>query len=297
MRVSVAAVLMLHLVATLTTAQETASNSPEDVVKSVNGIKTGFERSTSELKVELSNLSDRVKDTDKRFSELKDEIIKVESETNQIGDTLKNAMVEMEGTRRVELIDEVAKVVGTIIAFIMLGVAIYSLWRTKESIDRQITVAALSNFAIIEHRLVGNCNALGFHGISAHELSWLEAEYGISQRDLAYLLSIFTTAGMYFRTVSDKEDEQGIIFFKEKGYFQVMFDNPETRAGWLVLKKCIAPSDYWNKLEQLAEEKADVKGHVPVKVPDEPTERMRKLQKQQTSGIQRAETSGADATD
>lgn len=132
-----------------------------------------------------------------------------------------------------------------LVSLIAIIIAVASFIWTWQYNKRELHYTMLSQtesiFVGVEQMLATVPSAIKFHGIQVEEL----AEAGVTVEEFAYILSNFTAGGTYHRTEGSNTREP----FKLDSYRGTLLRSPDTRRVWPVLKRCLAPSVYRDRIE------------------------------------------------
>jgi hypothetical protein len=118
------------------------------------------------------------------------------------------------------------------------------LWtwsHNRKEVQFQLRSITESTFINVEQMLASVPSALKFHGITIEELK----QVGVTPEEFAYILSNFTAGGILHRTENSRNFEP----FDLNSYRGTMIQSDDTRKVWPILRKCIAPSPYRDRIE------------------------------------------------
>ena len=118
---------------------------------------------------------------------------------------------------------------------------LWTLLYSRKEMNAQMRSITESTFIQVEQMIASVPSALKFHGITVAELK----KAGVTPQEFAYILSNFTAGGIFHRT----EGERNVRPFDLNSYRGVIIQSEDTRRIWPILKKCIAPSPYRDRIE------------------------------------------------
>ena len=134
---------------------------------------------------------------------------------------------------------EVLSLIAILVSFCGL---FWTIFYNRKQLRLNLFGSAHASFISVEQQLSNCGSALRFHGISLEQLE----EHGLTSQEFAYLLTNFTAGGIYYKSIDDKSP---VTPFPKDEYYYSMLLSPYTQKAWPLLRNCIGPSLFRDKIE------------------------------------------------